>query len=426
MDATQANIWNIKATFKSDEYGLLSGVLEDAISSWSMEVAAQGTAEESKSTGAEKQRRSYTSLLWKGARFIQGSIAMVDNSDVEEIISILFAEEDPPAISTILDQNTDRIRGSASSQRLVSASELGLHLPQATIVPYNSLLWKMLEHLVDVISPNSKITYPTSFMGFMKAVWAEVLKQTEEHWRGRKMIPLVDVFGGLQESRPPADDSILNSPLPENNDNDPRTAAIDLRFNLVHQKLCMINCCIARELNEKKNRRKLRKEKEQRSKEKEQRAKEKKAKSVSLPKEGSQTTLEPEQVEASSSDISQETKESVAPPISQPVSLTPSPKTVIDVQINEDMTMEPEFDTQAQGAGVSGSKTPEIADEGLLSDFKGLTLLETGSRLVIPQLQVSNEASLYGVYPEGLITYHYVVGTWRYDGGHDPGARAFV
>jgi len=393
MDATQANIWNIKATFKTDDYGLLCGVLEDAISSWSMEVAAQGAAEESKSAGSEKQRRSYTSLLRKGARLIQGSIAMVDNSDVENIVSTLFEEEDSPALSTVLDQRTDRVRGSASTRRIVSAAELGQHLPQETTVPYNSLLWRMLEHLVDVISPNSHITYPTSFMGFMKAVWAEILKKTEEHWRSRKMIPLIDVFGAPLESRPPADDSIQNSLPLENDDNEQRNAAVDLRFSLVHQKLCMINCCIARELSERKNRRKHRQEKWRRSKER-------KAQSVSLPKDGSQTTLEPEQMDVTSSEIPQAVEESAALPISQPGSPTPSPNTAIDHKKNAEITMGSEFDSQAQGGGVSGSKTPETVSEGLPNDLKGLSLLETGAQMMIPQLQVCTKYHCSGMYPE--------------------------
>ncbi|GJJ73123.1 Rab3 GTPase-activating protein catalytic subunit [Entomortierella parvispora] len=380
MDATQANIWNIKATFKTDEYSLLCGALEDAISSWSMEVAAQVAVEESKRASTEKQRRSYTSLLRKGARLIQGSIAMVDNSDVESIVSTLFEGEPSRDTPAILNQRMSHVREIESSRRLISAAELGLHLPQATVVPYNSLLWRMLEHLVDVISPNSHITYPTSFMGFMKAVWADAVKQMEEHWRNRRMIPLIDVFGAPQESRPPADDSILNDPLIGDVDKQPKNASIDLRFNLIHQKLCMVNCCIVRELDAKKKKKKQKLAKDQHSKER-------KAQGVSLSDECSQTTLESEKMDAPSQEITQSVDESISHPISRPASPTPPLEEVIDLDKDADVAVEPKVDSQAQDADVSEPQTSETIDNGTLKDLQGLSLLETGAQLVVPQLQ---------------------------------------
>ncbi|KAF9911606.1 Rab3 GTPase-activating protein catalytic subunit, partial [Lobosporangium transversale] len=153
MEASQANIWTLRVQLKREDYGLLSGVLEEAISSW---------------------------------------------------------------------------------QRDVSNS--------------------------DVISPNSEITYPTSFMGFLKAVWTELLVEFTNHWEAREMIPLVQVYGentytsSRSDYKPnnEGETAIDDKPLEYNGDNDDnaannRTPTIDLRFNLIHQKLSMINCCIARE-----------------------------------------------------------------------------------------------------------------------------------------------------------------------------------
>ncbi|KAF9124212.1 Rab3 GTPase-activating protein catalytic subunit [Mortierella sp. 14UC] len=249
MDASQANIWILKALFKPDDYGLLSGILEDAVSSWSMEVS--NLLGSSKDQAEEKDEGSYTSLLRKGARLIQGTIAMVDASDVENIVDDLctppppFASSSPninnnDAASQPANRHRQRTQSQEKAVRVVSAAELGLHFRRATTVPYNSFLWKMLRHLVDVISPNSHISYPTSFMGFTKAVWADLLMQFDGYWERKEMIPLIDIFGeGLDESVYYEDDG---SGFPT------KPAFIDFRFNLLHQKLSMINCCISREL----------------------------------------------------------------------------------------------------------------------------------------------------------------------------------
>ena len=238
MDASQANIWILKATFKPEDYGMLSVILEDAISSWSAEVTS--LLEANKDLESDKEQGSYTSLLRKGARLIQGTIAMVDANDVENIIEDLCTPPSPSTspVSTTL-QPTQRHRSLSQGRvgRIVTAAELGLHFRRATSVPYNSFLWKMLRHLVDVISPNSHISYPTSFMGFTKAVWADLLVQFENYWKRKEMIPLIDIFGGVTEE---FGDENPGTPT--------KTAFIDFRFNLLHQKLTMINCCIAREL----------------------------------------------------------------------------------------------------------------------------------------------------------------------------------
>lgn len=238
MDASQANIWILKAIFKPDNYGLLSVILEDAISSWSAEVTS--LLEANKDLESDKDQGSYTSLLRKGARLIQGTIAMVDANDVENIIDDLCSTPSPsasPIPATSQPSQRYRTLSQGSIGRIVTAAELGLHFRRATTVPYNSFLWKMLRHLIDVISPNSHISYPTSFMGFTKAVWSDLLLQFEEYWKRKEMIPLIDMFGGVTDE---SDDESSGTPT--------KTVFIDFRFNLLHQKLTMINCCIAREL----------------------------------------------------------------------------------------------------------------------------------------------------------------------------------
>ncbi|KAK3812069.1 MAG: Rab3 GTPase-activating protein catalytic subunit-domain-containing protein [Benniella sp.] len=247
MDANLANIWILKALFKSDDYGLLSGILEDVTSSWTTEIHNKGGMDE-KSRTSEKDQSSYVSLLRKGARIIQGTVAMVDAVDVEDIVRDLFSQPfQPPAKSaaTVI-QGHSRDPSESNIERVVPAEELALHFRHATTVPYNSFLWKMLQHLVDVMSPHSHITYATSFMGFLKALWADLLKKFSEHWETRTMIPWVQVFKEPDVEDPEGTDTVTQGDTGDR-DVGANVPAIDLRFNLLHQKLSMINCCIARD-----------------------------------------------------------------------------------------------------------------------------------------------------------------------------------
>ncbi|KAF9565313.1 Rab3 GTPase-activating protein catalytic subunit [Mortierella alpina] len=237
MDASHANIWILHAQFKDDDYGILSGILEDAISSWTSEASGSRRAERK----SDKEQRTYGDLLNKGAKLIQGTITMVDTVDVENIVEALFGRSstsqpvrEPSATS-----------GGARTVRLVPASELGLHFKHATTVPYDSFLWRMIQYLVDVISPNSDISYATSIMGFLKVLWSELLKQLYSRWENSQLIPLVDIYGDgySNVAKNESTQDFDACPIDEK-----RPVAIDLRYNLLHQKLSMLNCCIARQI----------------------------------------------------------------------------------------------------------------------------------------------------------------------------------
>ncbi|KAG0366907.1 Rab3 GTPase-activating protein catalytic subunit-domain-containing protein [Gamsiella multidivaricata] len=248
MDASRANIWLMKPLFKSDDYGLLSGILEDIISSWSMEISSNSEAGD-KDRSSDRDQRSYSSLLRKGARLIQGSIAMVDAVDVENIVQALFTAGSPlSAPPSTTSKRKDQRRGSGPCvDRVVSAAELGLHFRHATTVPCGSFLWKMLQHLIDVVAPNSHVSYPISFMRFLKAAWTDLLKQFAEHWEKKEMIPLIQVLPEPVIDQREGDQSAILDEDQRSRKMESKVPAIDLRFNILHQKLSMLNCCIARE-----------------------------------------------------------------------------------------------------------------------------------------------------------------------------------
>ncbi|CAO3569442.1 unnamed protein product [Mortierella alpina] len=253
MDASQANIWLLRASFRTDDYGILCGILEDVIASWSMEASSSLRVSSKDQGSSEKEHRSYGSLLRKGARIIQGTIAMVDAVDVLNIVQALcpmstqISGETQSTVPTQSGRRHAPFADVEGTTRVVSAAELSFHFRHATMVPYSSFLWKMVKHLVDVVSPDSHITYPTSFMGFLKAVWIEVIKELENYWERREMIPWVDVYSASASDPVDNDEASSGDADVDSPQQKPRIEAIDLRFNLMHQKLSMINCCIARE-----------------------------------------------------------------------------------------------------------------------------------------------------------------------------------
>ncbi|KAG0197191.1 Rab3 GTPase-activating protein catalytic subunit [Mortierella sp. GBA30] len=399
MDANQANIWIIKAAFKVEDYGLLCGILEDVISSWSMDVSSNARAESRDQGSSEKEYHSYGSLLRKGARIIQGTIAMVDAVDVVDMVQKLCSSSSSsPAetqASTAIQskpQQPQLIGGSAI--QVVSAAELSLHFRHATTVPHNSFLWKMVQNLVDVVSPNSHITYPTSFMGFLKAVWTELLKEFAEFWEQREMIPLVDVFTKSID-RDETDSTTSADKKVDPVQQEPQTAAIDLRFNLLHQKLSMINCCIAREREE--------------------------SRKHTEPSLGTGVSDSRTFMSAYSSPISSSQPSSNRSPVPTSQIILSSPQETSEaahrifeandgrLEQNEESEKEirarnevNDYDTASNNAGGMSVSVPKespqfnvcptplensIRREGALKPLGSLTLLETGAVLMIPRLQ---------------------------------------
>ncbi|KAF9585068.1 Rab3 GTPase-activating protein catalytic subunit [Lunasporangiospora selenospora] len=274
MDASQANIWMIKASFSNDEYGLLTGTLEDVISSWRSEVGFLEGGNANRDSGSEKtDQGGYSSLLRKGARLIQGSIAMVDMTDVDQIVEALCTEKKGYSKSTAgttpsTSKEGTRVDLSQSrrwdrskerySHRIISAAELALHFRHLTTVPYNSLLWKLLRHVLGVIAPDSPVAYPTTFMGFLKAVWKELFVRIEDYRSKKILIPHINVFSDRDSDRAQEkkrDGHGQDEAQGEaNTDESDQEIAINLRFNLLHQKLSMINCCIVCDAKESRRR----------------------------------------------------------------------------------------------------------------------------------------------------------------------------
>jgi len=96
-------------------------------------------------------------------------------------------------------------------------------------VPYRSFLWNLLLYSLEAASnpsangagSNAKKN-TTNFMGFLRVVWVEVLKQIRWHWENLEPIPGLNPY--LYDDSN-ADEAEKGS----------KTLGIDLRYNIVRE-----------------------------------------------------------------------------------------------------------------------------------------------------------------------------------------------
>jgi hypothetical protein len=141
-----------------------------------------------------------------------GDLSLVDGHDVADVVKALFEK---PYSTT---EETLKPHVSRKAPNVVAL--LSLCRDPATI-PVHSLLWRLSVRLLDLISPVSSLRFQAELMGFVKAVWREILRELRRHVELGTIIPGVKLEGQDQE-------------------------AINLKRTLLNQKLCMLNYCITR------------------------------------------------------------------------------------------------------------------------------------------------------------------------------------
>ncbi|GAN10708.1 rab3 GTPase-activating protein catalytic subunit isoform X5 [Mucor ambiguus] len=122
--------------------------------------------------------------------------------------------------------------------RFDSTQKLGLKLKSGSTVPYRSFLWNLLLYSLEAASNASSNgagskKNTANFMGLLRVVWVEVLKQIRWHWENLEPIPGLNPY-------------LYDDSNGEEADKDSKTLGIDLRYNILHQKISMVNCCILR------------------------------------------------------------------------------------------------------------------------------------------------------------------------------------
>ncbi|CAG8479544.1 13694_t:CDS:10, partial [Ambispora leptoticha] len=243
MDAGSAPVWIIKCNFALENSSptLLSGILENLIYSWIRDrstSSGSGYAKNSKSIESKVANGNTTNITTSSSngnsnnsynytkksklagnlraselqtfetiRSPRGGVAIVDTGDIDNFVQALF---DPSRFS----KNSSSSSLSYTSMKtcdgidLVSTIDLSHNIRNTSFVPYKSFLWNLLEYLLETVSSTSNFQHCSSFIGSLKIVWTEVLKHIRTYWE--------------------------------------RNVVIDIRTNILHQKLCMINHCITR------------------------------------------------------------------------------------------------------------------------------------------------------------------------------------
>lgn len=112
--------------------------------------------------------------------------------------------------------------------RFDSTQKLGLRLKSGSSVPYQSFLWNLLLYSLEAASNASangagSKKNTANFMGFLRVVWVEVLKQIRWHWENLEPIPGLNPY-------------LYDDSQTEEADKDSKTLGIDLRYNIVRMQ----------------------------------------------------------------------------------------------------------------------------------------------------------------------------------------------
>ncbi|CAG8462395.1 844_t:CDS:10 [Scutellospora calospora] len=269
MDAMRASIWLLKCKFhqESNLHGLLSSLIDSAISSWVIDSGIRHPETNNGNRNRELRKIPNRDLpgsfndydLFETARYVRqstGVIVDMDDSDIDNILQALFDVSRKKG--SVPYYNSEKIK-TLSGISLFSAATLGLHFHHTRTVPYKSFMWNFLEYLLETVSRASNFR-SYSLLGSLKIVWNEVLKRIRWHWERNEPIPDISIHNWSDDSNSSSSYRDNNTSSTTDNKNglsfDKKgntTIGIDMRYNLVHQKLCMINCCIERLRQSRKN-----------------------------------------------------------------------------------------------------------------------------------------------------------------------------
>ncbi|KAG0176528.1 Rab3 GTPase-activating protein catalytic subunit [Apophysomyces sp. BC1034] len=252
MDALTANAWQISREFapSSQQRAFLSAVVDQTVNSWIKDPSNQhylapydtnNKSEEIFATGQDSGlvRNFLHAMSQNRTNIPNNQVTVIKSDHVENILASLFnADIDHHNISERPQEDHIRHCNETKGVNLHTTRALGMRLKHGTPVPYRSFLWDFL-HLSLHVSSDPAIS---SYVGFLRILWIEVVRRIRWHWENLVPIPKVNprLYSPVK-----VQDSCETVTLEHN---DAETLGVDLRFNILHQKLAMINCCIHRGL----------------------------------------------------------------------------------------------------------------------------------------------------------------------------------
>ncbi|ORZ18515.1 Rab3 GTPase-activating protein catalytic subunit-domain-containing protein [Absidia repens] len=276
MDALTADFWELTREFapSSQQRAFLSTLLDRAISSWVKDpsnrdylapydsnnnnnnnTSGDDSSERGNSTGLMRNLLHAMSHNRGGPMTQQGNQVAVVKSDQVEIIMDAVFKSNSQHNNNGSSNDQIKLRKVNEDLSIFTPSALGLRLKHGASVPYKSLLWNLVVYELDALQEMSKGGYgasassttassASSYMGFLRILWVEIIRQIRWHWEN--LIPIPNVNPYMYRPSKNQDDPNTS----EQDSNDTSTLGIDLSYNILHQKLTMINCCIHQSMND--------------------------------------------------------------------------------------------------------------------------------------------------------------------------------
>ncbi|ORZ01136.1 Rab3 GTPase-activating protein catalytic subunit-domain-containing protein [Syncephalastrum racemosum] len=234
MDALTAQHWRLGVELApySQQRCFLSSLLDTMLTSWIRDPANRdylppydaSNREEHKETNPGLMRNLFHAIGPRPPTMQPSPAPSIVPDQMEQIMQTLF---------TPMDATEQQHLPSP----LYSPAALGYRLKHGSPVPVQSFLYLFMQQIL-LVSDNSK-----SSMVMLKMVWMEAVRRIRWHWDNHVEIPNVDVslYGrkGLKDSSETLRQHDYES-----------VEGIDLRYNILHQKLTMLNCCIHRRARE--------------------------------------------------------------------------------------------------------------------------------------------------------------------------------
>ncbi|KAI8643079.1 Rab3 GTPase-activating protein catalytic subunit-domain-containing protein [Parasitella parasitica] len=253
MDALTAKQWQISREFApvSQQRAYLATLVEQVVESWIKDPTNREylapydddndepindgaglmhhlfTAGNRNKFSAQMGASTGTSTTNSSTSGLADSITVTKSDAVDNVLTALFHP---------MTCKEDTTRKSTTPCKFDNTKKLVFKLKCNSTVPYRSFLWNLLLYSLEESSKGRESGSKkniTSFLGFLKMVWIEVLKQIRWHWENSEAIPSLSPY-------------LYGDSSAEVPEKDSKTLGIDLRYNILHQKIAMVNCCILR------------------------------------------------------------------------------------------------------------------------------------------------------------------------------------
>lgn len=248
MDALTAEFWELTCEFapSSQQRAFLSTLLDRAISSWVKDPSNRdylapydsnnngddGVDGGSGSTGLVRNLLHAMSTN-RGPTYHGNQIAVVKSDQVETIMHALFKspEENGPTTERNPPSDYIKVRPANSDLSVFAPWALGLRLKHGASVPWRSFLWNLVVYQLDALQVTGTMSTTSSYMGFLRVLWIEIIRQIRWHWENLIPIPNVDPYLYRQSATREKTHSSSTQGLQKG-----PTIGIDLSYNIVSKE----------------------------------------------------------------------------------------------------------------------------------------------------------------------------------------------